>query len=93
MRCVETILAAVERLAAAKLEIDDAHRSAGVRVSPGPSLASIFNTAVFSSAPRPGGSRPFNGSFRRLAILRTGSSSTSLALKAVRKLSRRFAGG
>ena len=32
MRCVETILAAVERLAAAKLEIDDAHRSAGVRV-------------------------------------------------------------
>jgi hypothetical protein len=32
MRCVETILAAVERLAAVKLEIDDAHRSAGVRV-------------------------------------------------------------
>jgi hypothetical protein len=61
MRCVETILAAVERLAAAKLEIDDAHRSAGVRVSPGPSLASIFNTAVFSSAPRPGGSRPSKG--------------------------------
>lgn len=32
MRCVETILAAVERLPAVKLEIDDAHRSAGVRV-------------------------------------------------------------
>jgi hypothetical protein len=32
MRCVETILAAVERLPAVKLEIDDAHSSAGVRV-------------------------------------------------------------
>jgi hypothetical protein len=31
MRSVETILAAVERLPAVTLEIDDAHRSAGVR--------------------------------------------------------------
>jgi cytochrome b561 len=93
MRCVETILAAVERLPAVKLEIDDAHRSAGVRVGARLVARMISGTAVFSQPPRPSGSRLSNGAFRRLARLRTGSSSTSLTLKTIRKLSRRFAGG
>jgi hypothetical protein len=72
MRCVETILAAVERLPAASWRSTTLTDRRECGCTPGSPRGSISGTAVFSQPPRPSGSRHSNGAFRRLARLRTG---------------------